>query len=401
VLVLGAAESTGGFAAVPPGTVERSGADGKPEAPQTAPADLAYILYTSGTSAEPKGCMTSHDAVTRQAFGVALTRYLLQPGDAFWCPLPLVHTGGLTTLMACLAAGADYIHAGRFDPEVAIDQLERNRCTHAIPAFETIWLRVIDHPRFASADLSALRVVLNAGTPERLRQLQERVPQAAQLSTFGATEGGGHISMSLPADPLELRVTTGGHPLPGMEARAIDPGTGEDRPAGQVGEVLYRGAMRFVGYYKNPELDAQTIDADGWFHTGDLGTVDADGRLTFRGRLKDMLKVGGENVAAPEVEAYLLTHPAVNIAAVVGVADARYTEVPAAFVELVPGAACSEKEIIGFCLGRISTFKVPRYVRFVDEWPMSGIKIRKFVLREQLERELAGAGITEAPIPRA
>src|SRR5262249_47673381 len=157
-----------------------------------------------------------------------------------------------------------------------------------------------DHPKFATADLSRLRVVLITGNPQRLLELQMRVPQASQLSTFGATEGGGHISMSLPSDSLELRVSTGGHPLPGMEARVIDPQTGADAAPGTVGEVLYRGAMRFAGYYKSPELDAQTIDADGWFHTGDLGTVDADGRLTFRGRLKDMLKVGGENVAAPE-----------------------------------------------------------------------------------------------------
>lgn len=362
--------------------------------------DLALIMYTSGTSAMPKGCMISHDAFTREGREIATTRYFLEPSDAFWCPLPLFHNGGLATLMACLSSGASYIHAGRFDPDVSLRQLEDYHCTHAIPAFETIWLRVLDHPRFAEADLSALRITLNAGPPERLRQLQARLPQAVQLANYGLTESTGHFSITLPSDPLEVRVNTGGHPLPGMEARIVDPASGEDLPAGQVGEILFRGPLRFRGYYKDPELTAEVIDGDGWFHSGDLGRLDSEGRIAYTGRLKDMLKVGGENVAAAEVEAFLLTHPAVNIAAVVGAPDARYSEVPAAFVELVAGAQAGEKEIIEFCLGRIATFKVPRHVRFVTEWPMSGTKIQKFVLRERIERELSERGITEAPILR-
>jgi len=362
--------------------------------------DMALIMYTSGTSAMPKGCMITHDAFTQQGRAMGGSRYFLEPGDCFWCPLPLFHNGGLATLMACLSTGASYVHAGRFDPEVALDQLERHRCTHAIPTFETIWLRVLDLPRFAQADLSSLRVTLNAGTAERLRQLQDRLPHAVQLANYGLTEATGHLSVTLPTDPIELRVNTGGHPLPGMEVRVVDPATGEDRPAGQVGEILFRGRMRFRGYWKDPELTAQVIDRDGWCHSGDLGTLDADGRVTYAGRLKDMLKVGGENVAAAEVEAFLLTHPAVNIVAVVGAPDARYVEVPAAYIELVGGTECTEAEIIDFCLGRIATFKVPRYVRFVSEWPMSGTKIQKFVLRDQIERELRAQGITEAPVLR-
>jgi fatty-acyl-CoA synthase len=139
------------------------------------------------------------------------------------------------------------------------------------------------------------------------------------------------------------------------------------------------------------------VDADGWFHTGDLGSVDVEGRLRYSGRLKDMLKVGGENVAAIEVEDYLVRHPAVGIVQVVGARDARYGEVPAAFVQLAQGQTASEEELVAFCLGRIATFKVPRYVRFVDDWPMSGTKIQKFRLREQLEAELDELGIAEAP----
>ncbi|HTX12821.1 MAG TPA: class I adenylate-forming enzyme family protein [Solirubrobacteraceae bacterium] len=400
VVVFGGGRQPVGFR--PAGALEDAAAAISPERLEAGVTaeDLALIMYTSGTSAMPKGCMITHDAFTQQGRAMAHSRYFLEPGDCFWCPLPLFHNGGLATLMACLSSGASYVHAGRFDPEVALDQLERHRCTHAIPTFETIWLRVLDLPRFRQADLSSLRVTLNAGTAERLRQLQQRLPHAVQLANYGLTEATGHLSVTLPTDPIELRVNTGGHPLPGMEVRVVDPATGEDRSAGQVGEILFRGPMRFRGYWKDPELTAQIIDRDGWCHSGDLGTVDSDGRVTYAGRLKDMLKVGGENVAAAEVEAFLLTHPAVNIVAVVGAPDARYVEVPAAYIELVDGTECTENEIIEFCIGRIATFKVPRYVRFVDEWPMSGTKIQKFVLREQIEGELRSQGITEAPLVR-
>ncbi len=363
--------------------------------------DAAFLMYTSGTSAEPKGCLLSHEAWTRQGRSIALARYGLEPGDTFWCPLPLFHNGAIATLFACLSSGASYCHAGRFDPGVAVAQLAGERCTHALPAFETIWLRVLDHPDFATADLSNLRVLLNAGSPDLLRVLQERVPWAVQLSNYGSTEAAGHFSMTLVSDPLERRLHTCGEPLPGMEARIVDPETRTPLPAGERGEIEIRGVSRFSGYYKAPELTASVIDEDGWFRTGDLGSLDADGRLAFHGRLKDMLKVGGENVAAAEVEGFLAQHPAVNVAQVVGAPDEYYAEVPAAFVELAPGASLEEGELIEHCLGRIATFKVPRYVRFVDEWPMSGTKIKKFVLRERIRTELAEAGIRAAPKLRA
>jgi len=360
-------------------------------------SDPAFLMYTSGTSAEPKGCILSHEAFTRQGRSIAFTRYHLCPGDTFWCPLPLFHNGAIATLFACLSSGANYCHAGRFDPGVALLQLQDERCTHAIPTFQTIWLRVLDHPDFARTDLSSLRVLLNAGSPQILEGLQARVPHAVQLSNYGSTEAAGHFSMTLIDDPLDLRLNTGGNPLPGMEARIVDPDSGLELPAGVEGEIHMRGVSRFSGYYKSPELTAEVIDSDGWFRTGDLGTLDDDGRLAFCGRLKDMIKVGGENVAAAELEGFIALHPAVNIVQVVGAPDAYYTEVPAAFVELVPGASLTEAELIEHCLGQIATFKVPRYVRFVDEWPMSGTKIKKFTLREQISAELKSAGISVAP----
>ena len=270
--------------------------------------------------------------------------------------------------------------------------LERERCTVAFPAFETIWLAVQNEPGFADADLSALRLVIAVGSPGTLRISQERLPSVPQVSSFGSTECGGFVSIGRPTDPLETRLTTNGSAFPGSELRVVDPDTGEDLPPNTPGEILMRGPARFVRYHEEPELTAQTIDPEGWFHSGDLGRMDEEGRLSFVGRIKDMLKVGGENVAAAEIETYLLGHPACEIVQVVGAPDARYVEVAAAFVQLTPGQTATEEELIDFCLGSIATFKVPRYVRFVDEWPMSGTKIQKFQLRERIAAELAAGG---------
>ena len=361
------------------------------------PSDVGLIMYTSGTTASPKGAMLSHEALVRQSHLVAKTRFHLGPDDAAWTPLPMFHIGGLSYLITCFVAGCTAVHAGHFDADVALRQLVDERCTIALPAFETIWLQILDHPDFAATDLSAIRLVLAVGVPERLRSMQDRFPQAPMVTTFGGTESTSHLSIALPDDPPETRLTTGGHPLDGIEVRIIGLDSGEDVAAGTVGEIIYRGWNRFLGYYNEPELTAQVIDADGWFHSGDIGTIDYDGRVTYVGRIKDMLKVGGENVAAAEIEGHLVDHPAVQIVQVVSAPDARYTEVPVAFIELKAGATATEQELIDHCRGQISTFKVPRYVRFVAEWPMSGTKIKKYVLREQIAAELAERGMTEAP----
>jgi fatty-acyl-CoA synthase len=217
------------------------------------------------------------------------------------------------------------------------------------------------------------------------------MPHAVQISAYGLTECGGVVAFNELDDTLEQRVTTQGRPFAGIEVCAQDP----DRavlPAGERGEICVRGYCLFDGYYKDPEKTAASFDRDGWFHTGDLGTVDATGRVSYQGRIKDMLKVGGENVAAIEIESYLATHPAVSIAQVVGVPDAKYVEVPAAFLELKPGASVTEEEIVAFCRGAMASFKVPRYVRVVTEWPMSATKVQKFRLRDLIVDELASEG---------
>ncbi|GAB3585970.1 class I adenylate-forming enzyme family protein [Amycolatopsis endophytica] len=359
--------------------------------------DTAIVMYTSGTSASPKGAMLSHEAITRYAAGLARTRFFLVPEDRVWTPLPLFHIGGLAFAFATVHAGCTYCHAGVFKPADALDDLERQRATVVLVGFETIWLPVVNQPDFAQRDLASIRAVMCVGVPERLRDMASRLPHATQVSCFGMTEASSFLALNHLTDSFDQRTGTGGHPLPGMECRVVDPATGADLPPGTEGELLFRGSNCFDGYFRDPELTASVFDEEGWFHTGDVATLDPEGRVTFVSRVKDMLKVGGENVSAVEVEDYLLRHPAVAIAQVVSAPDAHYVEVPAVYIQLAPGAAVTEQEIIDFCLGSIATFRVPRYVRFVTEWPMSGTKIKKYVLREWIAAELAEAGITEAP----
>jgi fatty-acyl-CoA synthase len=359
--------------------------------------DVALLMYTSGTTAKPKGCLLSHEALVRHGANVQRTKFLMSSEDRFWDPLPMFHIGGITPMLGCLGLGAAFVHAGHFDPLVSLHQLQDDRCTVAYPAFDLIWLAILDHPRYAEFDLSRLRLVQSITTPERMRDLQRRMPWAKFVTSFGATECASNLTLGGADDDEQTRTDTLGTLVPGMELKVVDPESGEEQPAGATGELCFRGYAMFEGYYKDPDQTAATVDKDGWFHTGDLGSVDELGRLGYSGRLKDMLKVGGENVAAIEIEDYLVRHPAVNIVQVVAAPDARYTEVPAAFVQLAPGQQLTETELQQFCIGHIATFKVPRYVRFVTGWPMSGTKIQKFVLREQIAAELEERGIREAP----
>ena len=359
--------------------------------------DPALLLYTSGTTANPKGCLHSHATLLAVGENCAI-RLKLTPRDRFWTPLPMFHVGGWQVLLTAFSRGACFSHAGSFEATAALDQLERERVTIAFPAFELIWMAVLTHPRFADADLSAMRIVMNVGVPERMQRMQEMLPQAVQVSCFGSTESCGSMCLGEVGDSLHSRTHTSGRPLPGMEVRAVDPATGADQPPGVPGELLFRGVTRFVGYYGDPDATSAALDEEGWFRTGDLVKLEQDGTLAFVSRLKDMLKVGGENVSAAEIEGYLITHPAVAMASVVAAPDARYGEVPAAFVQLVPGAEATDEELIEYCIGRIATFKVPRYVRVVDEYPVTASqKIQKFVLKDRIAAELRERGITEAP----
>jgi fatty-acyl-CoA synthase len=353
--------------------------------------DTALLLYTSGTTANPKGCVLTHEAVVRNSLAFARVKFDLSPDDRMWNPLPLFHMATLLPFAACVSAGTAFLGTQHFDATVALEVLERDRVTIAYPAFETIWKQVLSHPRFGTADLTALRVVMNTGTSTALREMQDRVPWASQVTAYGSTEGAGSCSYNHPSDPLEDRMSTSGTPFPGVRVKAVDPLTLQDRAPGEVGELVFAGYSLFEGYYGDPVKTAEVMTADGWFRSGDLGSVDDRGQVTFRGRIKDMLKIGGENVAALEIENFLVSHPDVLIVAVVGVPDDHYGEVAAAFVELRPGAQADAEELVAYCRGRIASFKVPRQVHFVSTWPMSGTKIKKHVLREGL----VAAALTE------
>jgi fatty-acyl-CoA synthase len=346
----------------------------------------AMLMYTSGTTANPKGCVLSHEGLVRTAIGAA-ERWRITSADKIWDPLPMFHMGAVFPLLAMLHEGATFLTQTHFEPGEALQLMADEGCTFAYPTFPTITQNLIHHRDFASTDLGRVRLVVDTGSPESLRRTQEHFPDAPVITLYGGTEHGGGVAFSHLDEPLEQRVTTGGRPFRGTRVRIVDPESRRELPARERGEIAVHGAGLFDGYHNDPERTAQVLQ-DGWYYTGDLGMVDEEGRITFLGRLKDMLKVGGENVAAAEIEAYLGTHPAVKIAQVVGVPDPRYVEVPAAFIELVPGSTADEAEILAFCRGRIATFKVPRYVRFVEEWPMSATKIQKFRLRDELVAEL-------------
>lgn len=375
---------------------ETSDAEVEAEMARISGDEPVLMLYTSGTTAKPKGCLHAHRGLLHQA-GAFAGRLELRAGDRFWTPLPLFHIGGITVVIASIHAGVPFVHVGLYQLEQAIEQLCSVRPTVAFPAFETIWLEVIGHERFTEETMGQLRLVAAIGIPERLRQMQDAVPWATLVSATGSTESGGFLCLGSPHDPREKRLATAGRAVPGMEVRIADPETGEDVPPGTDGELLFRGPCRFLRYHEDPEATAASIDADGWFHSGDIVCADEEGYVAYVGRYKDMLKVGGENVAAAEIEDFLATHPAVKIVQVVSAPDARYTEVAAAFVELHEGASATEQELIDYCRGRIATFKVPRYVRFVEEWPLANNKIRKVELRERIARELAEKGIKQAP----
>ena len=357
--------------------------------------DTAIIMYTSGTTAMPKGAMLSHESFSRYAASIK-KRMRLDEDDIFWAALPMFHIGGVAFVIASLFVGSTFIHTGNYNPDVALQQIRDERPTVALPAFETIWVPIVNHPTREDDDFDSIRLVMVVGVPERLRQFQEQTPHAPILNCFGQTEVCAFLSLCELDDEPELRFTKGGFPLPGMIAEVHDPESGEILPNGSIGELWYRGPNMFDGYFRDPELTEEVFDERGFFRTGDICELDEDGRVTFVSRLKDMLKVGGENVSAAEVEGYLITHPSIVLAQVVAAPDERYVEVPAAYIQLKPDTQATEEEIIDFCRGKIATYRVPRYVRFVEDWPMSGTKIKKVILREMIADELKSKGITQA-----
>ncbi|MDJ0940604.1 MAG: class I adenylate-forming enzyme family protein [Woeseiaceae bacterium] len=356
---------------------------------QTRLGSTALILYTSGTTANPKGCMISHEAMVRNSMALA-DRYELTADDSFWSPLPMFHIAAILPLAASMSRGGTYITTPHFKAGEALATLEKEKVTCTYPCFWTIMGDLINHENFEKTDLSRVRL-MNANFAVQPAVVGEKMeaamPDTVYVGTFGMTETAGTVTTSRVDDTRNDRFTRLGVPLAGLEIKVIDE-DGNALPAGERGEALIRGYSLFDRYYKAPDKTAEALDEDGWFHSGDMCSIHDNGQVMFHGRIKDMLKVGGENVAAVEIESCLQQHDAVKLAQVVGVPDARLQEVPAAFVEFNEGADASEEELIAFCKGKISNFKVPRYVRPVSEWPQSSTKIQKFKLQEQIVAEL-------------
>ena len=348
--------------------------------PEVWPEDIGLMMYTSGTTAHPKACLLSHRALEGAGHALA-ERWRMTEQDRFWDPLPFFHMSTMLPLASCRASGAAFIAQEHFDAGASVLEIIDERATILFPSFPTLANALFEHPQFDAERMAAVRIVNNVGPPDLLRRYASLLPRATHVSAYGLTEAGGVIAFHGPDDPPELLAETCGRAFDGIEVRIVDPDTLQPLPPGARGEIWIRGPTNFSGYYKDPDKTAATVTADGFVRSGDFGSLDASGQIRYLGRLKDMLKVGGENVAAIEIESYLCTHPAIKVAQVVGVDDARLQEVAAAFIELRDGMSLTPADVVRFCKGHIASYKIPRYVQFITDWPMSATKIQKFRLR--------------------
>lgn len=349
-----------------------------------APEDAAVIIYTSGTTSAPKGCVLSHAGIQRSWYTFAET-VDLSAADRIWMPMPFFHTGGVGPMTAVLSRGAAFMTQPHFEPEEAVAMIRRYRIAHLYSGFPQMSLTVLQHPSYSREAFGFVRSMLNVGPPATQQAVQKLLPAGAVLlNLFGMTEGAGIITFT-PADtPAELRAVTSGRPPHHTEIRIVDPESGTVCAPEAMGEIQFRGGGAFLHYHRDPEATAAAILPGGWVRTGDRGRIDAGGWLHYAGRLKDMLKVGGENVAAAEIEFFLTRHPDVKMVQVIGAPDARMGEVPVAFVERVPGGTVTQEALIAMCQGELARWKIPRAVVFVSEWPMSSTKVQKFRLRALL-----------------
>lgn len=351
----------------------------------------AIMFYTSGTTSNPKGCVLVHSALVRVG-AMTAQRFDYREGDVMFDPLPMFHTAVSQPLAAMMLVRGTFVSQVFPDPDTAMTLIADEGVTVAFTAFPTITESLLDHPSYdPQTTLAGVRSLFNVAPPDAQRSIQDRLPHTVLVNAFGMTETAGSAIMVDITDPDDERLTTQGTPMEGLEFQIRDE-SGTPVPAGQTGEVAIRGNTLFGGYHNATELNRQAFDDQGFWSSGDLAVMRPDGRLVFKGREKDMLKVGGENVAAIEIESHLQSHPAVKIAQVIGYPHPTYGEVPAAFIELRSGRTSTEQEIRDHCTGAIAGFKVPRLVRFVTDWPMSSTKVQKFKLRQMLDHEQGPQG---------
>jgi fatty-acyl-CoA synthase len=353
------------------------------------------VQFTSGTTGNPKGATLTHHNIVNNARDVAGTMRLAA-GDKLCVPVPLYHCFGMVmSSLACTVTGATMVFPGEgFDPVATLEAVHHERCTH-LHGVPTMFIAELAVPGFADYDLKSLRGGIMAGSPcpiEVMKQVNERMHMTEVTIAYGMTETSPVSFQSGTDDPLDKRVSTVGRVMPHLQVKVVD-AEGRTVPVGEKGELCTKGYSVMLGYWDDPAKTAEAV-VDGWMHTGDLATIDEQGYGNIVGRVKDMLIRGGENVYPREVEEFLFRHPKVSQVQVFGVPDPRYVEEVAAWIVLKPGEACTEAEIRDYCRDQIAHYKVPRYVRFVPELPMTVTgKAQKFVMRAKMIEEL---GLQEA-----
>jgi fatty-acyl-CoA synthase len=359
--------------------------------------EVINMQYTSGTTGFPKGVMLSHYNIVNNGFNIGECQKFTEK-ERVCLPVPLFHCFGLVLgIMAIITHGATAVVCENFEPLLVLASVQKERCT-ALYGVPTMFISELNHPMFKMFDTSSLRTGIMAGSPcpmEIMKRVISDMHASEITIAYGLTEASPVMTQTRTDDPIEVKVGTVGRALPGIEVKVWNPETKKDCAVGEQGELCCRGYNVMKGYYKMPEETARVIDADGWLHSGDLGDVDAKGNFRVTGRIKDMIIRGGENVYPREIEEYLLRMEGVKDVQVAGVSSEKYGEEVAAFVILKDGAKLAEEDIRDFCQGQISRYKIPRYVFFVDQFPMTGSgKIQKYKLRElgnQLAKERAAA----------
>jgi fatty-acyl-CoA synthase len=350
------------------------------------------IQYTSGTTGAPKGATLSHHNILNNGFFVARTLGLSET-DRMVIPVPLYHCFGMVMgNLGCMTHGATMIYpSDGFDPLVTLETVAEEKAT-ALYGVPTMFIAELEHPEFERFDLSTLRTGIMAGSIcpiEVMRNVIDKMNMQDVTICYGMTETS-PVSFQTQTDaPLEKRVTTVGTIHPHLEVKLVSPDTGAVVARGETGELCTRGYSVMLGYWENEEATDKAIDAAGWMHTGDLAVMDEEGYVAIVGRIKDMIIRGGENIYPREIEDFLYTHPAISDVQVIGVPDEKYGEEVMAWVKLSSGQSLDEEGLKAFCKGKIAHYKVPRYVKFVDEFPMTVTgKIQKFKMREEATHEL-------------